>query len=149
MISLLLPLAGTLPFIGAVICMALGIDALSSAFRIDAMLTVYALVIAGFMAGVHWGQALGLQGQTPARGLPTSLLWLSNLVALAIIAAAIMLSMHLLWLALALFFVVLLLIDFNLYRRGMMPLAYWRMRQLVTAVVVSCLFAASALQQAS
>lgn len=147
MLTTLLPLAGTLPFIAAVICLSLGIDALTPLLRIDAMLTVYALVIAAFMAGAHWGQAQGLQAQAPARGLPTALLWLSNGVALAIAGAAITLSMHSLWLALAMYFVVLLLIDLGLYRRGAITLAYWRVRQWVTSVVVACLFTASVLQQ--
>lgn len=149
MLTTLLPLAGTLPFIGAVICLSLGIDALTPLLRIDAMLTVYALVIVAFMAGTHWGQAQGLQAQTPARGLPTALLWLSNGVALAIVGAAITLSMHTLWLALAMYFVVLLLIDLGLYRRAAITLAYWRVRQLVTAIVVACLFSASVLQQSA
>ncbi|MEO6698006.1 MAG: DUF3429 family protein [Paraperlucidibaca sp.] len=149
MLITVLPLAGTLPFIGAVVCMAMGIDAVPPGFRIDVMLTVYALVITGFMAGAHWGQAVGLQAKTPGRGLPTALLWLSNGMALAIISAAIVLSMHLLWLALAMYFSLLLLIDLGLYRRGAIQLAYWRMRQLVTAVVVACLFAASAMRHIS
>lgn len=148
MLSRVLPLAGTLPFIGALVSMALGIDALSPMLRIDAMLTVYALVISAFMAGVHWGQAHGLQALSPARGMPTALLWLSNGVALGIVGAAITLPMHQLWLALAMYFAVLLLIDFGLYRRDAISASYLRTRQLVTAIVVACLFAASVLQPA-
>lgn len=147
MLTAVLPLAGTLPFIGAVVCMSVGVEALTPMLRIDAMLTVYALVIAAFMAGTHWGQAQGLQAQPPARGLPTALLWLSNGVALAIVGAAITLPMHQLWLALAMYFVVVLLIDAGLYRRGAITAMYWRVRQVVTAVVVGCLFVASVLQQ--
>lgn len=149
MLTTVLPLAGTLPFIGALVCMLLGIDALSPMLRIDAMLTVYALVIAAFMAGVHWGQAQGLSAQAPARGLPTALLWLSNGVALGIVGAAITLPMHQLWLALAMYFAVLLLIDLGLYRRAAISGEYVRVRQLASAIVIACLFSASVLQQFS
>lgn len=129
----LLAAAGVLPFLAGVADAALlGRGWLSS-------VQVYAAIIASFVCGIHWGAAL-FSPQGPA----TRLFLASNVAALLAWLAA-MLPPRAGFFLLAALFGVLLLVDRDLWRRGLWPDWFWRLRRAISAVVVgACLCIGSA-----
>lgn len=95
---------------------------------------IYGAVIASFVCGIHWGAAL-----FAAEELALRLFLISNIAALLGWAAA-LLPAGPGFLLLAVLFTALLLVDRHLWRAGLWPLWFWRLRCVITAVVVgACL----------
>lgn len=95
---------------------------------------IYGAVIASFVCGIHWGAAL-----VAAEGLALRLFLISNIAALLGWVAA-LLPAGPGFLLLAVLFAALLLVDRHLWRAGLWPLWFWRLRGIITAVVVgACL----------
>lgn len=92
---------------------------------------MYALVIANFLAGAHWGQHLHLQGKWSRK-----LAILSNSLAIVLWLAFLVLSFKFLFMALAATFVILLLIDLKLLQDELISHQYFHTRSSVTAIVI-------------
>ena len=77
--------AGAIPFVFCAFCLSIDIQQLPLFGLIETILSAYALVIASFMAGAHWGQHLHVE-EPWQRNLPiysnviAVLLWLGYLI---------------------------------------------------------------------
>ena len=123
--------AGAIPFVICAIALTLDIRQLPWLGSIEKTLIVYALVIANFLAGAHWGQHLHLQGKW-SRALPIS----SNILAIVLWLAFLVLSFKFLIIAFVTAFVILLLIDLKLLQDKLISYQYFQTRSLVTAIVI-------------
>lgn len=135
-----LTLAGGLPFITAVLMAALGVHLLTLSGP-DIAIT-YGAVIASFLCGLHWGLVLGGRAQA------TWLLILSNVLCLLAWAGALLALSGWPKAALTLqtaVFLSLLAVDHVLMRRGWLSAAFFRLRVVITCVVVACLIGVAAL----
>lgn len=126
----ILGLAGLLPMVAGLLA---PLSAAPAALH-EAVL-LYGGVIAGFMAGTHWGLALHA-GEGQGRDLrlmvsviPALLAWLALLLAPRMAA-----------LALVGLFALLYAIDASLGRRGLIDRDYWRLRQILSAGAALCYF---------
>lgn len=120
--------AGTLPFLAGAAATLLRHGEWLGAVQI------YGAVIASFVCGIHWGAAL-----FAAEGLALRLFLMSNIAALLGWVAA-LLPVGPGFLLLAVLFAALLLVDRHLWRAGLWPLWFWRLRCVITAVVAgACL----------
>lgn len=120
--------AGTLPFLAGAAGLLLRNGEWIGAVQ------VYGAVIASFVCGIHWGAAL-----FAAEGLALRLFLVSNIAALLGWVAA-LLPTGPGFLLLAVLFAALLTVDRHLWRAGLWPLWFWRLRGVITAVVVgACL----------
>jgi len=138
-VHLYLAYAGLVPFIACALALAADVSVIPVLGGVKHALAVYALVIASFMAGVHWGQHLG---RTDAWAM--YLAGASNLVAIAIWLLYLLLSLDQLLLMLGAAFIVLLWIDRRLFKLGCIAGRYFRTRCRVTLVVLLTLTTAVA-----
>jgi len=98
------------------------------------IVNTYGLLILGFMAGAWWGQMLTNPGQ-----IPLNLFLTSNVFALCGFLGALLLPQAWQSVSLGLLFLLLLVVDRELRRQGVIDAAYWRTRVGVTLVVLACL----------
>lgn len=129
--------AGATPFIASALALILGLETLFGIITIEQLLSTYGLLILSFLAGINWGQHL--TNESPiAQQLPL----ISNAVALAGWFAFLVLGFHALMVFFALAFLFQLAVDWRLYREALITPDYFRMRLLVSALVVASLLAA-------
>jgi len=126
-------LAGALPFIAGTLALIAGVRFLPLLGDISHAVAIYALVIATFLTGIHWGQQLSLGS------MPINLFISSN-----IIAVLIWLSWLILPVTGFLFFLipvlaVMLIIDRSLCMAKVITDSYLRTRMVITAIVMLCL----------
>ncbi|WP_126424227.1 DUF3429 domain-containing protein [Asticcacaulis excentricus] len=129
-----LTLAGGLPFMAAALMTALHLRVLGLGGP-DIAIT-YGAVIASFLCGLHWGLVLGGRAQA------TWLLILSNVLCLLAWAGALLAQSGWPQAALTLqtaVFLSLLAVDHVLMRRGWLSAAFFRLRLVITCLVVACL----------
>ncbi len=126
--------AGALPFIFCAVCLGLDITTLPVLGSVEQALSVYALVIVTFLAGSHWGQHLQQNGIW-SHNLPV----LSNIMAVAIWIAFLVLPFKALLVAFSAAFFILLIIDKKLFQFELITHHYFRVRCTITAIVVSTL----------
>lgn len=120
-----LTLAGALPFICLTVLSITDSDLLSIAP--EQPLVTYGAVIVSFISGIHWGHAIN-------NPKCSALLWHSNIVALLAWLAAMQLLPF--SVALILFcFIYLLIVDYRLYQRAILPSWFWRLRLQITSIV--------------
>lgn len=124
----LLTYAGTLPLLGAAFGQTLGILSPEHAFFVA---STYSVVIASFLAGIHWACALFYPGRCPRNLFITS-----NVVAL--LAWLSVLLNHPVWSLILpiLCFLYLLVLDLKLREAGLLPGWFYRLRLNATGVVV-------------
>ena len=132
-----LMLSGALPFVAGAILLLLGVDALPLLGRISDSLAAYGLVIVVFLTGIHWGQQLSL-GKV-ASGLFIS----SNILAVGVWLAWLLMPERGFIIFLAIPLVVMLVIDRGLYQAGVLDKAYMISRAVITGVVLICLLLAA------
>lgn len=128
----ILTLAGAIPFALPALLYLFGISQLPLLGALQPIVSSYGLVILSFMAGVHWGQVI----HKPRWHL---LLIISNVITLSGWFAFLTGNATLLWCVLILGFVALLLVDRRLLAAGRITPAYWRLRMVVTIIVVTAL----------
>ena len=129
-ITILLMYAGCLPFIFCSVSLMLGFQILPYLGDITKILQFYTLVIASFMAGTHWGQYLIVEDK--------SLYYLpgfSNLVAIFIWFAAILMPIGWFIFSSILVFILLLIIDYKMAQKKLFSKSYFRVRLIVTTIV--------------
>ena len=100
---------------------------------IDYILSIYSLSIISFICGSHWG--LFLTNNT----LKINLFFLSNLLTISSFFGILFLKMNYFFLLQILIFIILLLIDFYIYRQNITQLKYIYSRVIITILVVLCL----------
>lgn len=129
-----LALAGASPFFACAVCLNAGWQTLPALGSVASLNNAYGLVIASFMAGVHWGQHLSQRARWRAR-----LALASNAIAIALWLAFSLFSPKHFVVALIAAFALLLWIDQRLYRSNIIDRAYFRTRLLATVLVVLAL----------
>ena len=133
-ITTLLTLSGTIPFALLSLCLGLKLYDLPMLGSVKQWLATYAVVIASFLAGTHWGQHLHIKGFWQ-NGLPI----LSNIIALLIWPSSVLLSFKFLMLSLSCIFSILLCVDAELYKNNFVTRSYFNLRCFVSLVTVSTL----------
>ena len=102
-------------------------------FDINYILSIYSLSIISFICGSHWG--LFLTNNT----LKINLFFLSNFLTILSFFGILFLKMNYFFLLQILILIILLLIDFYIYRQNITQLKYIYSRIIITILVVICL----------
>lgn len=126
--------AGSLPFIGAAIAAAIGLDRFGPVSSITNAVVAYGLAIASFVAGTHWAVYLQFKASAPA-----NLFVSSNASVLAPWLTFVTGSPDATLAVLVLTFLFLAFIDWRLRKSNLIESAYFRQRLAVTAVVCTSL----------
>ena len=123
---------GSIPF---VFFSFLRIISLEEFFYLDInyILSIYSLSIISFICGSHWG--LFLKNNT----LKINLFFLSNFLTISSFFGILFLKINYFFLLQILILIILLLIDFYIYRQNITQLKYIYSRTLITTLVVICL----------
>jgi len=131
--------AGSLPFIAGALLLAGNVHSVPVLGKVEMILASYALVISVFLTGIHWGQQLSL-GQA-AQGLFIS----SNILAVALWLAWLLLPVQFFLVFLSLPLLIILALDARMLKSGILHTAYFRSRVIITSVVILSLLSAAAL----
>jgi hypothetical protein len=123
--------AGALPFAISALAALSGVDAIPLFGAPDRLILSYGLGIVSFLTGVHWATNLYVEERNPANLFIISnvlflLVWIT-FVAGSARSSAVMQSAA---------FLILLSIDYSLYRRRVIGRHYFRMRAAATLVAV-------------
>ena len=102
-------------------------------FDINYILSIYSLSIISFICGSHWGLFL------TNNSLKINLFFLSNLLTISSFFGILFLKMNYFFLLQILILIILLLIDFYIYRQNITQLKYIYSRVIITILVVLCL----------
>ncbi|MGP1283873.1 MAG: DUF3429 domain-containing protein [Parasphingopyxis sp.] len=141
--SATLAYAGALPFVAGAALAAAGIEPASglgsASLPASLIVAAWALTIASFMAGVHWGQYL-----ESGERIGINLFLTSNAVAITGWLAFLLLPVSRALLVFAALFAILLLIDRRLRKDEHIAEGYWRTRAGVTAIVIVSLLVTAA-----
>ena len=126
---------GSIPF---VFFSFLRIISLEEFFYLDInyILSIYSLSIISFICGSHWG--LFLTNNT----LKINLFFLSNFLTILSFFGILFLKVNYFFLLQILILIILLLIDFYIYRQNITQLKYIYSRVIITILVVLCLIIA-------
>ncbi len=128
---------GALPFIAGAILSLLSIDTLPWLGSVVHIVSVYALVISVFMAGILWG--ITLQVNTD-KFLGQVNFLISNVLALTIwFVYLIYPDSHSFLLTTVVAFLWLLMLDTKLVKRKLISSSYYRARKRVSAIVITSL----------
>lgn len=129
-----LTLAGAIPFWFCAIFLMVDIQTVPVLGDVQNILTVYTLVISSFLAGSHWGQHLYVKGRWNYL-LPVS----SNIIAVLLWLAYVVLEFKAMLIGFGISFIILLLIDKMLHQEHHIDSNYFRIRIIVTVLVVASL----------
>lgn len=124
--------AGTLPFILCAICFVFDVKNIPLLGETYQVLSIYGLVISSFMAGSHWGQHLNFDNNKWKFFLPI----FSNMSAILLWIAFLVLPFKVLLVVFAMLFLALLFVDKKLLQSNLISAEYFRVRCLVTKIVV-------------
>lgn len=130
-LSTYLTYAGSLPFVFGAICSILGYHQLPIIGNITQVITVYTIVIAGFMAGIHWGHKLHLTGK-----IVNALALVSNLNAIVLWLSASFLPLSIFNIIAIVIFALILFIDWLLKQQNTISAEYFKTRFIVTTIVI-------------
>lgn len=123
--------AGAIPFVLCVAFLVFNIKELPFIGTIDSILSVYALVISSFLSGSLWG------GHLQSRGvLSIYLPVLSNILAIFLWFGFLLLDFKNLIFLFIFAFIILLIVDYYLFKNKLITHHYFRTRCLVTIIVV-------------
>lgn len=122
--------AGTLPFLACAILPFVGITHLPQLGTFEEVAAVYALVIATFMAGTHWGLYLGCD-----KNSPENLFIHSNIITVVLFFTFLLANDRVILLVSIVAFLYLLVRDYTLQKKSVLSQHYWRSRCYVTAIV--------------
>lgn len=130
----LLGYAGLVPFIVFSVATWVSLPGVNDPHLI---LTAYAAMILAFMGAIHWGVAMTRESaianaELGLSVLPALLAWLTLLIPTLLAYGLLIVG-----------FAVLYWADSHTSRRGILPEWYLPMRRVLTAVVLTCLFAAA------
>ena len=131
--------AGCLPFIAGALLLAGNVHSLPVLGEVELIMATYGLVISVFLTGIHWGQQLSLGKAT--KGLFIA----SNILALALWLAWLLLPTQMFLVFLSAPLLIILVLDAGLLRSGILNTAYFRSRVIITSVVILSLLSTAAL----
>lgn len=136
-----LMLSGSIPFVlfSGLICF--GVNSLPLGLDPVSAINSYALVIASFMVGVYWGQYISHNS-----AVQINLLIISNVIAVMLWLSYLLLPPQANLLMIMAIFILLLLVDYQLYRFDIITKNYMKFRVLVTFIVVLSLFVAGVIR---
>lgn len=134
--------AGTIPFIFCALCLYANMQELPILGSIEKILSVYGLVIAAFLAGSHWGQHLHINNNKWVILLPV----LSNIIAILLWFSFLILNFKILMVMYIAVFIVLLIIDYCLFRANLITDSYFKTRFKVSFIVIISLIISGTLQ---
>ena len=129
-INIYLMYAGCLPFLICTFFLINGLNNIPYLGNIVRIIQVYSLVITSFMAGVHWGQYLGLIDECPIY-LPIA----SNMIALFAWISFLVMPIYWFLVTVIFIFILILLIDLRLVKEKQLRPLYFRSRVMVTIIV--------------
>ena len=125
----LLALAGTVPFLACALLPLVGISQMEPVGRLDQVANSYGLAIVCFLTGIHWAVALLEPQRTPF-----NLLIGSNVVFLTTWFIFVLADLPWSLITQSVSLVVLLLIDWRLFRSGVIDRPYFQFRFVATAI---------------
>jgi hypothetical protein len=125
----MLAFAGTIPFVASALLLLLGVEHLPIVGNNERLALSYGLVIASFMAGVHWGQCLS--GARIEINLPVT----SNAAALIAWFSVLLLPAPWACLGLMAVFAALYFVDRMLKSASHITADYLRLRLIITTIV--------------
>lgn len=131
-----LTLAGATPFIVCMFLLLFGLNHLPYLGETTQVLRGYGILIASFMLGSQWGSHLSLSENNP---------WLlrlpifTNIMAVLLWLAYLVLSVDVFLLLLPVCFLAILFIDYYLKQAKIIGQDYYRIRVIVTMIVVASL----------
>lgn len=129
---------GTIPFLFCAACLMYETEQLPLLGPVKMVMSTYALIIASFLAGSHWGQHF-LLGECWSRSLP---IW-SNVIAVVLWFCSLTLGFQgQMWLFSAVF-LALLAIDTLLFKEKVIRGQYFTIRCLATAVALVSLISSA------
>lgn len=123
--------AGLIPFLACSILIFLGVNnvpLLGSVFDIQ---KTYMLIIAAFMAGIHWGQALGNNKDD------YKLYIISNIHAIALFFLSILAGQQVFSIGVITIFTSILYVDHRLLKQNIISQDYFKMRFVVSIIVIT------------
>ena len=128
--------AGAIPFGLGAVCLAMDIRSVPVLGGTADAIGAYGLIIASFLSGVYWGLNLHQTG-----GWSLFLASISNVLAIGLWIAFLGLELAAFLFLLSLFFLILLVIDQQLARNGLIRKQYFIARAVVTVFVIFLLMA--------
>ena len=129
-VSFYLMFAGLVPFVGLTLFSAFGLTALPILGSPTQVLGLYSLLIAVFISGSHWGQHLALDDQWIVF-LPIT----SNLITVMLWLVFLACSFTVVIFTYVIAFMILLGIDYKLFKTGHISDRYFHVRFVVTTIV--------------
>ena len=123
---------GSIPFIFFAFLRILSFEKFFN-LDINYILAIYSLSIISFICGSHWGIFL------TNNSLKINLFFLSNFLTILSFVGILFLMINYFFLLQILIFIILLLIDFYIYRQNVTQKNYFYFRILITTLVVGCL----------
>lgn len=130
-----LTLLGVLPFLFSLFFFYINHNIFLTASQVQNLVASYAVIIAVFLSGAHWGQAL-----LSARKDIWWLLIFSNMMTLLAWLGLFCLSFQALMFLMCMQFVLLLLVDIGLFKKSIIHLYYIILRISITILVVCSCF---------
>jgi len=124
--------AGAIPFIFCAVCLVNDIQKLPLLGSVEKILSVYGLVISSFLAGIHWGQHLHINKNIWNRSVSI----LSNILAILLWLGFLILGFKMLMLMFVLVFIILLIIDYHLFKIDLITRHYFQTRFFVSVIVI-------------
>lgn len=124
-----LALAGATPFVACAILPLLGFSTIEPFGRLQDVASSYGLGIITFIAGTHWATDLYKQSS-----LPLSLFASSNVVFLAVWITFVVADIGVVLATQVVAFLLLLFIDYRLFKSGTISDHYFRTRSIATSV---------------
>ena len=129
-----LAFAGALPFVACALLPLVGIDTIPPFGRLDRLAGSYGMAIISFLAGIHWATQLYLKPR-----VPINLFVASNVVFLAVWFSYVAASLNWALATQIVAFPVILGIDFELRRLGLISPQYTRTRLVATTMACASL----------
>ncbi len=130
----LLIYAGTIPFVVAALLPYLGLFVFYDPNFFHYIAIQYGIVITSFLAGVHWGSYIYCNSRTNVNLFVTS-----NIIAIIVWLAFILLPPFWMLFVLIITFIALLIIDYRLNKDEVITDTYFHNRFIATAIVVASL----------
>ena len=127
--------AGAIPFVLGAFFLNYHIADIPPLGSVKTILSVYGVMIASFMAGVHWGQQFQIKDRFWNFYLPV----MSNVIVLVLWVSFLVLDFKMLMAMLGIGFVALLGVDYYLSQMNVITKHYLQTRLYVTMIVVVCL----------
>lgn len=124
--------AGAIPFVICALFLLIDVEQIPLLGSVEQVLSVYALVISTFLTGIHWGQHLHVHEDRWGLILPI----ISNILAVALWIGFLVLGFHALVIMFVAAFLLLLIIDHQLFRADIISRHYFQTRIGVSSIVI-------------